>query len=56
MPAATGNPNVSKTAAQHIVDAMRRVHPRQRAEVLRDLIAHAQAALAHIESGERRAA
>lgn len=51
MPAEHRNPNVPNTAARHVNNAMRRVHPAQRLELLREMIAIAQDGLSVIETG-----
>lgn len=51
MPAEHRNKNVPNTAARHVNNAMRRVHPAQRLELLREMIAVAQAGISVIETG-----
>lgn len=49
MSATHRNPDVSNTAARYVAKAIARVHPAQRADLLRDMIAHADDALAIIQ-------
>lgn len=51
MSATHRNPNVSNTAARHLANAMCRVHPAQRAELLAEMIRHAKAAQSVIQCG-----
>lgn len=51
MASTTLNPHLSNTAARYVAKAMTRVNPIQRAELLREMIAHAEAGLRVIETG-----
>lgn len=50
-PNSKGNSDVTGTAARHVARAMGKVAPRQRAELLAQMIRHAQAAQSVIQCG-----
>lgn len=51
MPADHRNPNVQATAARHLNNAMRRVHPAQRLELLQEMQALVAGGISIIETG-----